>query len=285
MIEVKGLGFAYHGQKGKALKDLSFNIGQGEIFGFLGPSGAGKSTTQKILIGALKAYEGEVFVLGRELRQMGREYYERIGVAFEFPNFYNRLTALENLKLFRALYSRPAEDPMELLAKVGLTNHAQMKVGAYSKGMKMRLNLCRALLGNPDVLFLDEPTSGLDPVNAQVLKEIILAKKAEGKTIMLTTHNMSAAEELCDKVAFIIDGSIVLVDSPAALKISRGRRRLHLSYRETDGRISHCRFELKGLGDNANFLQLLRTKRVETMHTEEATLEQIFIEVTGRGLS
>lgn len=283
MIEVERLYYTYPGQTEPALKGLDFSIGKGEIFGFLGPSGAGKSTTQKILIGVLKRYEGQVRVMGRELRKVTNDYYENIGVAFEFPNFYNRFTALENLNLFRSLYKGETEQPERLLAMVDLERFAKTKVSDFSKGMKMRLNFCRALLNKPEILFLDEPTSGLDPVNARKMKDLIMAKKAEGKTILITTHNMGAADEICDRVAFIVDGGVSLIDSPRTLKVQRGSKRLRVEYREGEG-LRSADFHLDGIGTDPRFLDMLRTKRVETIHTQEASLEDIFIQVTGRSL-
>ena len=161
MIEVKDLQFTYPGAAAPAVRGMSFTVKEGEIFGFLGPSGAGKSTTQKILTGLLQGYSGSVQVLGRELSawsSAGHSYYEQIGVGFELPNHYLKLTALENLNYFRSLYSGPTDDPRELLAMVGLTDDADTPVGQFSKGMKMRLNFVRALLHRPRLLFLDEPS-------------------------------------------------------------------------------------------------------------------------------
>jgi len=283
MIDVKGLQFTYPGQKERTLHGLNFEIPRGEIFGFLGPSGAGKSTTQKLLIGVLKGYQGSVKVMDKEIRKMGPDYYERIGVAFEFPNFYNKFSVLENLKLFRSLYSGKTEEPMKLLERVDLSDAAHMKVSQLSKGMKMRLNFCRALLHDPDILFLDEPTSGLDPVNAKRMKELILAIKAAGKTILLTTHNMQAAEELCDRVAFIVDGEIKLIDSPRDLKLRKGKKTIRIEYRR-DGELKEVVFPLGGIGENDQFLRFIQKYSPETIHSQEASLEQIFIEVTGRQL-
>lgn len=283
MIEVRGLQFTYPNGKEQTLRGLDFVIPSGEIFGFLGPSGAGKSTTQKLLIGLLKGYQGSVKVMGREIRDIGPHYYERIGVAFEFPNFYNKFSVLENLKLFRSLYKGKTEEPMNLLEQVDLADAANMKVSQLSKGMKMRLNFCRAILHDPDILFLDEPTSGLDPVNAKRMKDLIMAKKDAGKTVLITTHHMQAAEELCDRVAFIVDGEIKLIDSPRELKLRKGKKAVRVEYRQ-EGEIMEAVFPIDRLGDNAQFLQLIRNFPPETIHSQEATLEQIFIEVTGRRL-
>ncbi|MFC7443066.1 ABC transporter ATP-binding protein [Laceyella putida] len=284
MIEVQNLYYQYPGNQENTIKGIDFYIQKGEIFGFLGPSGAGKSTLQKILIGLLKDYKGSVQVMGQELDQVDSAYQEKIGVAFEFPNFYSRFTAMENLSLFRSLYSVEMEDPFKLLEMVGLEKDGNRRVADFSKGMKMRLNLCRALLNKPELLFLDEPTSGLDPTNAKMVKDLILEKKAEGRTILITTHNMNVAEEICDRVAFIVDGKIALIDSPRELKIRKGEKSVRVEYKE-NSTIQSADFELEGIGTNHSFLRVLQEKEIETMHTLETTLEQIFIEVTGRELS
>ncbi|WP_055669308.1 ABC transporter ATP-binding protein [Desnuesiella massiliensis] len=283
MIEVNKLRFSYNGKE-ETIKNISFSAEPGEIFGFLGPSGAGKSTTQKILIGILKRYEGSVKVMNRELRDIKKDYYEHIGVGFELPNLYTKFTALENMMFFKSLYSTPTLNPIELLKSVGLEENAATKVSDFSKGMKMRLNFCRAFLNNPKVVFLDEPTSGLDPVNSKRVKDYILKMKEQGKTIFLTTHNMNIAEELCDKVAFIVKGEIPIIDSPRELKIRYGNKRLIAEYKEEDVLISR-EFSLEGIGENKEFLDILRNKPLQTLHTQEATLEDIFIKVTGRSLS
>ncbi len=285
MIEVRNLKFSYPGAEAPVLKGLDFEIRKGEIFGFLGPSGAGKSTAQKILIGALKGYEGSAKVSGQEIRRAGTDYYERIGVAFEFPNFYMKFTAMENLKLFRSLYKGETEDPERLLRQVGLEEAAHLKVSRMSKGMRMRLNFCRALLNRPEMLFLDEPTSGLDPVNASAMKEMIMAKRAEGATVLITTHNMEAARQLCDRVAFIVDGRIKLIESPRELMIRHGSKRVKVEYRRPDGKTAEEQFSLTGIGGNARFQQLLKEADIETIHSMEASLGDIFIEVTGSRLT
>jgi fluoroquinolone transport system ATP-binding protein len=283
MLTVSGLTFTYPRGAQPAVRDLSFDVAAGEIFGFLGPSGAGKSTTQKILTGLLRDYQGQVTVMGRDLREWGGDYYERIGVSFETPNHFLRLTGLENLRYFGALYAGPLQSPQALLERVGLEADGGVLVGQYSKGMRNRLNVARALLHSPELLFMDEPTSGLDPVNARSIKELIREQKQAGRTVLLTTHNMSVADELCDRVAFIVDGGIQLIDAPRALKLRYGRPQVaveHLS----NGHAQRAEFPLEGLADNPAFLGLLRAGQVQTLHSQEATLEDIFIQVTGRRL-
>lgn len=284
MITVENLTYTYAAGTKPAVRDLNFTVERGEIFGFLGPSGAGKSTTQKILNGLLKGYHGRITVLGKELSAWGSDYYEHIGVSFELPNHYLRLTALENLDYFRSLYSGPTESPQKLLALVGLQEDGNVLVGQYSKGMRMRLNFVRALLHRPELLFLDEPTSGLDPVNAKIIKDLIQNLKEEGRTIFLTTHNMNVADELCDRVAFIVEGEIKAIDTPRALKLHYGQRRVQVEY-GANGRWQQQEFALDGLGYNDEFIRLLQRDDVQTIHTQETTLERIFIQITGRELS
>lgn len=284
MISVENMTFTYAGSERPAVNGISFEVKPGQVFGFLGPSGAGKSTTQKVLIGLLGGYGGEIEILGKDLRTWRPDYYERIGVSFELPNHYQKLTSLENLNFFRSLYSKGTEDPRELLALVGLENDADTRVSQFSKGMQMRLTFARALLNRPELIFLDEPTAGLDPVNGRRIKDAILDLKKEGRTVFLTTHDMNVADQLCDRVAFIVDGLIVLTDSPRELKIRQGERKVRVEYRE-GGRIGRREFSLDGLGDDEGFLNLLRGERIETIHTEEATLEDIFIETTGKALA
>ncbi|MCU0494789.1 MAG: ABC transporter ATP-binding protein [Chloroflexaceae bacterium] len=283
MLDVRDLRFTYAGAKQPALHGLSFGVERGEILGLLGPSGAGKSTTQNILIGLLKGYSGQVHVLGRNLAAWGSDYYERIGVAFELPTHFRKLTALENLNYFRALYRRPAHSAREVLAWVGLGDAAEQRVEAFSKGMQNRLSLARALLHGPELLFLDEPTSGLDPVNARIIKELIQAQRQAGTTVLLTTHNMALAEELCDRVAFLVDGAIQLLDEPRALKLRYGSASVQVEYGH-NGNARRESFPLAGLGSNEQFLALLRSSPLQTIHSQEASLDDIFVQVTGRRL-
>ena len=283
MITVDSLTFTYPRSQSPAVEHLTFTVEEGEIFGFLGPSGAGKSTTQKILTGLLRAYQGRVAVFGRDLATWGADYYERIGVSFETPNHFLKLTALENLAYFSSLYRRPAESPSRLLETVGLDGHGDVLVSQYSKGMKNRLTVARALLHRPPLLFLDEPTAGLDPVNARRIRALINDQQRAGRTIFLTTHDMTVAATLCDRVAFIVDGQINVIDNPSRLRRRYGRPTVRVTY-GGDRHSASRDFPLAGIGENETFIDLLRTRPVETIHTQEATLEDVFIQVTGRTL-
>ncbi len=283
MIEVEHLTFTYTGRAEPAVNDLTFSVQPGEILGFLGPSGAGKSTTQKILIGLLRDYQGTVRVMGRDLHSWGKNYYERIGVSFEMPNHHLKLTALENLAYFRALYGGKTESSETLLELVGLAADGDTPVAQFSKGMRNRLNVARALLHRPQLLFLDEPTAGLDPLNARRIKELIRQKQQAGVTTFLTTHNMAVADSLCDRVAFIVNGRISLIDRPRQLKLQHGKRTVRIEY-GSNGQMTDVEYPLEGLGENSAFLELLQQQNVQTIHTQETSLEDVFIAVTGQRL-
>ena len=284
MIEAQDLTFTYPGAPAPTLTGLSFGVEKGEIFGFLGPSGAGKSTTQKILIGLLKDFDGAVSVFGRDIQSWKSDFYENVGVSFELPNHYLKLTAIENLSYFRSLYQGETEEPRKLLELVGLGADGDKRASQFSKGMKNRLNFVRSLLNKPELIFLDEPTTGLDPTSARRIKDIILNKKREGRTVFLTTHDMVAATELCDRVAFLVDGEIKLIGSPRSLMLTHGNPHVRVEFQAGE-RVDQRKFPLRDLGTNQAFLDLLRTHPVETIHSEEATLEKVFIDVTGRALS
>lgn len=282
-LHIQNLEFTYPKTKKIAINNVSFHIKRGEIFGFLGPNGAGKSTTQKVIIGLLKRYKGNIELLGKNLKNWKNDLYEHIGVCFEFPNHYQKLTALENLQLFSSFYRQTTIDPYELLAMVSLDTDANQRVGSFSKGMKTKLNFVRALLNNPQMLFLDEPTTGLDPVSARQIKNIILEKNKEGATIFLTTHNMTDADELCDRVGFMIDGGLALIENPKDLKLKHGKKMVQVEYLQ-NGDLSQQEFSLANLGTNNTFIDLLNSGQVQTIHTQEATLDDVFIKITGRQL-
>lgn len=283
MIVVEDLSYTYGNSTRAAISGLRFEVRRGEILGFLGPNGAGKSTTQKILIGLLRGYQGQVSVFGQDLAAWRADFYERIGVSFEFPNHFLKLTGRENLTYFRSLYRGRTLPAATLLEWVDLTGDGDTLVSHYSKGMKTRLGLARSLMNDPELVFLDEPTTGLDPIGARRIKNLIKSQQADGKTVFLTTHDMAVADELCDRVALIVDGQIKLIDAPRELKLRYGRPSVRVEYRD-DHRVESREFPLEGLGENAGFLSLLRERNVQTLHTQEATMEDVFIEVTGRSL-
>ncbi len=280
MIHVDDVSFAYRGDK-PAISNLRFTVERGEIFGFLGPSAAGKTTTQKILLRLLRGYQGSIEVMGKPLQKWGRDYFQKVGVSFEFPSHYAKLTALENLQLFAAFYSGRTADPASLLEEVGLSDDGDKRVEQFSKGMRIRLNVARALLNNPDLLFLDEPTAGLDPANARRIGNLIARRREAGATVFMTTHDMGVAETLCDRVGLLVDGKLAALDSPRALRLAHSRRAVEVTYVKNGARGAET-FALDGLSENSQFAELLRETHIETIHTLEPTLDDVFIKLAGR---
>ncbi|MEA5079937.1 MAG: ABC transporter ATP-binding protein [Anaerolineaceae bacterium] len=232
MIEVKSLNKTFHTRTGlwkiktketTAVEDVSFSIEKGELFGLLGPNGAGKTTTIKMLTTLLLPTSGSASIMGLDVVKQTQEVRKHIGFAFSGSRgLYNRLTAVQNLKYFAELYSLDTEVSRkripELLELVGLGSRGDDRVETYSSGMTQRLHLARALLHDPEVLFLDEPTVGIDPVGSRELRKTVKDLLSLGKTILLTTHYMAEAEELCNRIAIIKKGRIVALDTPDALK-------------------------------------------------------------------
>ena len=279
MIDVEDLRFTYPGAAAPTLAGLSLRIAPGEAYGLLGPSGAGKSTTQRILMGLQPGFSGRVSIFGQPIADLGRDLYGRIGVSFELPALYLRLTAVENLRLFAALYDRPSRDPHDVLAEVDLADSAGQRVEQFSKGMKMRLNLARAMLHDPEVLFLDEPTTGQDPSRARTTRELIMRLKGRGKTVFLTTHNMTEAAEVCDRVGFLSHGRIAVSGTPRELMRAYGERQLQVTIASAEGQ-QILNFPMDGIGRNAAFLEHLQQGEVVSLHTMEATLDEVFIRAT-----
>ena len=251
MITVKNLSFSY--SQLPFIENMNFQVRSGEIFGFLGPSGAGKSTLQKILIGMLPKYKGSVSINNNEIRNKSDQFYESIGVDFEFPSFYEKFTALENLKFFGSLYDCKLIPVEQLLEMVGLSQHANKKVAGFSKGMKSRLNFARSIIHQPKVLFLDEPTSGLDPSNSQVMKNIIL------------------------------DGNIKAMDTPHNLIMSRRYNEVTYSYLENQKELNTT-IALDKISTDKKLQSLIQANALLSIHSNEPTLDNIFSEITGRKL-
>ncbi|QWC00764.1 ABC transporter ATP-binding protein [Mycoplasmatota bacterium] len=279
MFEVKNLKFKYKNNQENVLKGINFDIKEGEIFGFLGPSGAGKSTTQKVIIKILEDYQGQILYKQKDLKDYKQDFFEDIGVSFEMPIHFSKMTAIENINFFQNLYKKKA-DVEKLMKRVGLWEDKDKMVAEYSKGMKIRLNIVRALLNSPTMLFLDEPTNGLDPSNAKILKDLIREFKNSGGTVFITSHIMSDIDQLCDRVAFIVNGEIKEIDTPRNLKIRYGQRQVKVEYRDNNKLIEKS-FSMENLGNNNEFMEILKAKDIETIHSGETTLEDIFIKVTG----
>ncbi len=282
VISVEKITYSYN--KKPAVDSISFYIEEGKILGFLGPNGAGKTTTLKLLTGQLVPQGGKISILGIEMLAKKKEKIQaQIGVCFEEKNLYEDMSASENLKFFASLFGIKKFNPQELLEKVGLSSEGKDKVANFSKGMKQRLMVARTLVNSPKVLFLDEPTDGLDPVSSEAIRKVILEEKRKGVTIFLTTHDMIEADKLSNRVAFINEGKIVALDTPDNLKHQYGKRILKIRYPQNN-ELKEEKLSLESKETGNRIKEILSSYNVRDMHTEEATLEDIFIQLTGRKL-
>ena len=274
-ISVKDLSKIYG--KSKAVDEISFSVKAGSIFGFLGPNGAGKTTTIRILTCQTLPSSGSAHVCGVDVTKNAKEIKRNIGVVFESQNLYEEMTAAENLDFFRRLYGANKNIVGEVLSLTGMEEHKNKPVKSFSKGMKQKIMIARALVNDPEVLFLDEPTSGLDPKSARDLRQMIVELKNKGKTILLTTHNMEDADLLCDDLAFIHKGRIIARDTPKRLKKKYGQDVLKIE--TVSGRTFEAPLNTEDC--SAAFAELSKHKDILTVHSEEATLEDVFITLTG----
>jgi len=217
MIHTKGLTKQF-GEL-VAVDRLSLDVAPGEVFGFLGPNGAGKTTTIRMLTGLISPTTGSAQVAGYDVTTQGYELRKRVGILTESPGLYDRLSAARNLSFFAEMSEVEDVDGQveRYLRMLGLWDRRNDEAGSFSKGMRQKLAIARALLHEPQVLFLDEPTSGLDPEAARLVREFIAGLKAEGRTIFLCTHNLDEADRLCDRIA-VFNSRLVAVDRPAALR-------------------------------------------------------------------
>ncbi|MCC7354376.1 MAG: ABC transporter ATP-binding protein [Anaerolineae bacterium] len=278
VIEVENLTRAFNGLR--AVDGISFTVGEGEIFGFLGPNGAGKTTTIRVLTGQLRPTAGKARVAGCDVVREREELKPRIGVVFEQQNLYERLSGRENLAFSARLYGVDGQRINEALEQVGLRERGKDRLQHYSNGMKQRLLIARALLHRPSVLFLDEPTRGLDPTMAREIRGLVADLARQGVTIFLTTHYMEEADQLCSRVAFINQGKIVALDTPARLKMIHGDRCVRVML-AGGGSLS---LSLDDATDGRRLGELAAAGQVLTLHSAEATLEEVFIRLTGRRL-
>ena len=264
-----------------AVDGISFSVNRGEIFGLLGHNGAGKTTTVRMLTGRTRPSGGRAFVAGHDVVTGRDQIKPIINLVFEDQNLYERLFGLDNLRVFADLYGAPRSRVDELLDLVNLDIEARKrKVKTYSTGMKQRLLIARALINNPSVLFLDEPTRGLDPASAHDLREIIRNLARQGATVMLTTHYMEEADDLCQRVGFMSEGKLVALDAPRELKLRYGQRTALVLL---NNREEH-EIKLDDPEDARRLEGWMQAGEVLTMHSQEGTLEDVFIALAGRKL-
>ncbi|HET6380805.1 MAG TPA: ABC transporter ATP-binding protein [candidate division Zixibacteria bacterium] len=291
-----------------AVHDLTFMVGDGEIFGLLGPNGAGKTTTLRMLAGLIAPTAGRAVINGHPLGEAAQRIRSRTGILTESPGLHDRLTARQNLAYYGRLYGlrgrelRAAVD--RYLDVVGMREHADRRVSGFSKGMRQQIAIARALLHEPEVIYLDEPTSGLDPSAAKTVRDFIATLRGLGRSIIVCTHNLDEAERLCDRIG-ILRGTLLRVDTPAGLR--------------RHGRHATVRVELNGARGPESFMDLLATQpyvlgalprpedrallveladpfhetpdlvaalaaagaRITAIREESATLEEVYLELVG----
>lgn len=279
LIEVKHLVKSFENKT--ALKNVSFEIKKGETFGLLGPSGSGKTTTIKILTSQLVPTSGDISIFNKPINyKKDPAYMKKFGILTDNSGLYDRLTIFDNLALYCKLYDAPLRRIDEVLEIVNLTEDSNKQVMKLSKGMKQRVTLARAILHKPDLLFLDEPTSSLDPANTKHIHAGLKQLNKEGTTIFLTTHDMYEAETLCDRVAFLHNGEIQLLDTPENVRLKYAKPSIKLLL--TDNRTITVRKNAEGADEISKYMN---NGELLTIHSNEPTLGDIFVQLTGRDLA
>ena len=284
MIEARHLSRTFGARE--AVADISFCVQRGKIFGLLGPNGAGKTTTIRILTGQIDPSHGYGLVAGLDVVKERIALKERIGIVFEDQNLYERLSARLNLEFSCRLYGLPKSRVDVVLDLVDMRDRAKERVGTLSNGMKQRIMVARALLHQPEVLFLDEPTRGLDPIAARELRQTISTLCDEGMTILLTTSLMEEADHLCQRVAFLLNGRIVVNDTPRNLKLAHGERKLVVTLGANSSSNDVCSpfiertLSMDTQADQSQLAQWMAQGMVKAIHSCEATLEEVFINLT-----
>ena len=272
MIRVENVSKSF-GSK-KALHQISFEIKEGEIFGFLGPSGSGKTTMINVLTGQLTADQGKTVLLGKNSQDLTSNDLEQIGIVSDGSGFYEKISLYKNLLIYAKLYGLKSDRVNQVLQQVGLADAKDIIAEKLSTGMKQRMFLARALLNAPKILFLDEPTSGLDPTTSKMIHTLLQELKQAGTTIFLTTHDMHEATLLCDRLSLLNKGNLIEYGSPQdIIQKYHVDKKVRVVYK--DGREQIVPFEE---------LPHLDTTDLMVVHSCEPTLEEIFIRLTGEKL-
>ena len=289
-----------------AVDDLSFDVNEGEIFGFLGPNGAGKTTTIRMIVGLTQPSSGTAWIAGRDILKEPVEVKKTIGLVPETSNLYGELTSLENLVYQAELYGVARKErkdrALQLLEEFGLKEHQEKPFQKLSRGLKRRLTIATALIHHPKILFLDEPTTGLDVMSARGLRKLILDSKKKGLTIFLTTHYIPEAESLCDRIAIIVKGKIRIIDTPQNIRSQVKKMEiLEIGLNRISDPLKNRLLSLDGIekiliGENRirfhtknidqvtpGIIKLLKEQgiKIETINTLSPSLEDAFVTLTG----
>lgn len=278
VIEVKELVKKF-GNK-KVINEISFNVCEGEIFGFLGPSGAGKTTLIKMLIGEYSITGGEALVFGEVPNKLNEEITNKISALMDNFGLYERLTVYENMEVFANIYGVNKSEIDKILKQVELYDAKKTIASKLSKGMAQRLILGRALINKPKLLFLDEPTSGLDPATSLKIHSLLFELKRRGTTIFLTTHNMEEATKMCDEVALLHLGKIVEFGAPKDICMRHNKYKVFNVLTKDNEELTFK----SNKTDSKKLAKLFEEGKVLSIHSSEPTLETVFIELTGKEL-
>ncbi|MGD0817900.1 MAG: ABC transporter ATP-binding protein [Methanomassiliicoccales archaeon] len=275
IIEVRGLSKSFEDRW--VLSNVNFQVDEGDIFGYLGPNGAGKTTTMRIMLGLLKPTHGEALIRGRDMGTDG-DMRKRVGVLLEKNGIYDRLTAHDNLQYFARLYGvddieRRIKEQLEL---VGLSDRRDQKAGKFSKGMKQRLGLARAMIHDPEIMFLDEPSSGLDPEAQKMMRDIILEMSRKKKiTVFLNSHNLDEVQRVCNRIAILQHGTIRAYDTVENMRSIYSRPMMEFTFKD-EAMADKAQLVLAALlGEGGTFRKGLVTEAATDTVTPEELIERL----------
>lgn len=266
------------------VNNITFKVSEGDIFGFLGPNGAGKTTTIKMIIGLLEPTSGDIIVNGKQNVKNKNNIYNDIGIVFELPNLYMKATIQKNLEIFSKIYQLPSERVIEVMEDLQLVDKKDMKIEKLSKGWKQRVLIARALLHKPKVLILDEPTSGLDPNTVTLIRDYIKKLNEDGTTIIISTHDMNEADELCNRLGIIDNGEFKAIGSPNELKAIYQKKTIKIEYEENDS-IKTKYLDINDEKTKEIISKLNDDGRLISLNRHVVSLADVFYELTGGQLS
>ncbi|MEL6427609.1 MAG: ABC transporter ATP-binding protein [Planctomycetota bacterium] len=263
-----------------AVDGLSLDVRPGEILGFLGPNGAGKTTTIRVLTGGLRPTSGTVEIGGHSMPLQLQRIKDVCGYVPDTEDHFEELSGRDNLRIFARLYRLPRKRVDEVLARLELTEAAGLAVGRYSKGMRKKLMIAREIMHAPRVLFCDEPTANLDAHSTGVVRRILADLRDDGTTVLLTTHNMTEVEEICDRVAILAGGRLIDHDSPSNFILRHAERRVRVE-RDVDGRQVRDQFDMDDEVQRAALADLVRDRAELRIHSLDFRFEDVFRKITG----